>query len=519
MEHRILWVDDEIDLLEPHILFLETKGYKVSRATNGADAVDRVQNERFDLIFLDEQMPGMDGLETLSEIKSEVPAVPVVMVTKSEEEEIMEDAIGGQISDYLIKPVHPKQILLTCKRLLDQKRIRDQHVSQDYLRSFRQISMKLGGPMWPDDWVDLYLDLVRYDRELEGDEGLRQVLDDQFREANYEFGRYIEREYPVWIGQSGSAPTDERPVLSHEVLPTWVFPLLEEKKPIFFILVDCMRYDQWLEFEKLLYPLFNIEKDFHYGLLPTATPFSRNAIFSGLLPGEISQRYPKFWKDAEGDEHSRNRHEERLLQDLLRRRRIQCKMQYEKILKAEEGHTVAQQINKYLESDLSAIVVNFVDNLAHSRSDSAVLKEIAPDERAYRALTRTWFEHSWLYQAFQELAQHDCKVVVTTDHGVIRSLHPTKVIGDRETSTSLRYKYGRNLKCDTRHAIHIKDPMEYGLPGNSINTHYIIAKEDYYFVYPTNYNHYVNHYKDTMQHGGVSLEEMILPVLTMEPKG
>jgi DNA-binding response OmpR family regulator len=517
-EPRVLWVDDEIDLLRPHILFLETKGYDVTSVTNGADAVEKVKGDRFDMVFLDEQMPGMGGLETLAEIKRHAPELPVVMVTKSEEEHLMEEALGNQISDYLTKPVNPSQILLTCKRLLERTRLRGEKASQRYLQVFTQISQRLVEPLSHAEWVELYLDLVRYDLELEGDEGVRQVLEDQFREANRAFGRFIEDAYPDWIAHVDEAPDEHRPVLSHEVVPQYVLPTLKEEQPVLFFLIDCMRYDQWLQFEKLLYPLFDLQKTFYYSILPTATPYSRNAIFSGLLPREIQQRFPRVWSNAEDDEHSRNRNEEQFLQDLLKRRHLSTRMRYEKLITSQDGRDFAQNASDFLQSDLSAIVVNFVDILAHSRSDSDVLKEIAPDERAYRALTRTWFEHSWLYQTFQSLAGADCTIVVTTDHGAVRSLHATKVIGDRETSTALRYKYGRNLKCDERHAIFVKDPHTYGLPRDNISTNYILAKEDYYFVYPTNYHHYLNLYRDTMQHGGASLEEMILPVVTMRPK-
>ena len=517
VEQNILWVDDEIDILEPHILFLEAKGYKVTKVTNGHDALTSLEKSNFDVVFLDEQMPGMGGLETLELIKQDNPSLPVVMITKSEEEDIMEGALGGKIDDYLIKPVNPRQILMTCKKVLDRNKIVDAHASQNYLKSFSEIGAKLGQDMLPKDWVDLYLQLVRYDRGLQADEGIRQVFEDQRREANKEFGKYIERKFPEWIAATSSKPTVERPVLSHEVIPEYVFPRLGDK-PVFFILIDCMRYDQWLEFEEVLFPLFNIEKDFYYSLLPTATPYSRNAIFSGLLPSEISQKYPEIWKTAETDEHSRNKHEEKFLNDLIARKHLKAKAQYEKILRGHDGRGITKSITNYMSNDLTAIVVNFVDNLAHSRSDSAVLKEIAPDERAYRSLTRTWFEHSWLYDTFKELAKLDCHIVVTTDHGVVRSLHPTKVLGDKNTSTSLRFKFGRSLKCDDKHAIFVRDPHTYGLPGSSMNTNFILAKEDYYFVYPTNYNHYVNLYKDTMQHGGVSLEEMVLPVLNLSPK-
>ncbi len=516
---RILWADDEIDLLRPHILFLESKGYDVTRVANGSDAVERVRDERFDVVLLDEQMPGMGGLEALSEIKRIDPDVPVVMVTKSEEEHLMEEALGDKISDYLTKPVNPSQILLTCKRLLDRQRLRSERISQDYLQSFGQITATLSDNLSHQEWVDLYLKLVRFDTELEGDEAARQILEDQYAEANRVFGRFIEENYADWIASTDRPPDARRPVLSHEVIPRFVLPEMKHGRSVLFFLIDCMRYDQWMEFERLLYPLFTMEKSFHYSILPTATPYSRNAIFSGLLPREIQRHYPRIWSDSEEDEHSRNRNEEEFLADLLKRRRMDAKMRYEKLIGSADGRAFAQNIADFRQNDLNAVVVNFVDILAHSRSDSDVLKEIAPDERAYRALTRTWFEHSWLYQAFQDLARHDVSIVLTSDHGVVRSLRATKVIGDRETSTALRYKYGRNLKADERHAIFVRDPVSFGLPTGGINTNYIMAKEDYYFVYPTNYHHFQNLYRDTMQHGGASMQEMILPVITLRPRG
>ena len=516
---RILWADDEINLLKPHIMFLEGRGYQVTPVTNGADAVALIGERTFDVVFLDEQMPGMDGIETLGNIKKLNPEIPVVMITKSEAEDLMEDAIGSQISDYLIKPVNPNQILMTCKRLLKGRQIRNQKVSQDYLQSFNQITSTLMDRPSHETWVEVYQKLVQHDTTLEHDDGVRQILDDQFKEANKGFGRFVANSYEEWIRDSDTPADEYRPVLSHEVMPKWVFPELKKEKPVIFFLIDCMRYDQWLEFEHLLRPMFNIEKDFHYSILPTATPFSRNAIFSGMLPREIAKRYPDIWNNAEFDEHSKNRHEEKFLNDLLNRKHLRdVRVRYEKIMTAKEGRPLARNVNDLIQHDLTAMVINFVDILAHSRSDSAVLKEIAPDERAYRALTRTWFEHSWLFKMFQDLALTDATVIVTTDHGAIRSLHPTKVIGDRDTSTSLRFKYGRNLKCDERHAILIRDPDAYGLPSQRMNTDFIIARDDYYFVYPTNYNKFANHYRDTMQHGGASMEEMILPVLTLRPK-
>ncbi len=518
-EPRILWADDEVDLLRPHILFLETKGYDVTSVSNGADAVEKVRETRYDIVLLDEQMPGMGGLATLEEIRQTAPEVPVIMVTKSEEEDLMEEALGGQISDYLTKPVNPSQILLTIKRILERSRLRTERVSQDYLQSFNQITRALMNPLTHAEWVDVYRTLVRYDLELEGDEGARQILEDQFREANREFGRFIETHYVEWISRVDDEPDRERPMLSHEVVPRCVVPEMKNGKPVIFIVIDCMRYDQWLEFEKLLYDAFEMEKQFYYSILPTATPYSRNSIFSGLLPSDIARRYPQIWESGEDDEHSRNRNEEEFLLDLMKRRHLEPRVRYEKLVSTQDGREFAQQASDFSQYDLSAVVINFVDILAHSRSDSDVLKEITPDERAYRALTRTWFEHSWLYQAFLDFAKMDATIIVTSDHGAIRSLRSTKVIGDRETSTALRYKYGRNLKCDDKHALFVKDPETYGLPRSGINTNYIIAKEDYYFVYPTNFHRYQNLYRDTMQHGGASFEEMILPIVTLRPRG
>jgi len=515
---RILWVDDEIDLLRSHVLFLEDKGYEVETASNGADAVDLVQEIPVDTVLLDEQMPGMQGLDVLKKIKKVRPEVPVVLVTKSEAENLMERALGSQISDYLTKPVNPSQILLTCKRLLERTQLRQETLSQEYLQSFNEISQALRDPLSHADWTTLYRKLVRYDLELTGDEGARQIFQDQFEEVNREFGAFIERRYADWIAEADSPPDDERPPLSHEVVPEFVLPEVGDRPVVFFV-IDCLRYDQWRTFEELLQPHFAVETDFYYSLLPTATPYSRNAIFSGLLPADLVDRFPGAWETDEESEHSRNQHEEPFLHDLLDRTHPgDLNIRYDKLITGEEGQEFAEQAINLTQHDLSAVVVNFIDILAHSRSDSDVLQELAPDEEAYRALTRTWFEHSWLYESLRTLADTDCTVVLTTDHGAIRSLQSSKVIGDRETSTALRYKYGRNLKCNEEEAIFVRNPEDFGLPRYGMNTNYIFAKEDYYFVYPTNFHHYENLYRDTLQHGGASLPEMILPVATLTPR-
>lgn len=511
---NILWADDEIEQLQSHIIFLKKKGFDIEPVSNGEDAIEMIGQKKFDIVFLDEQMPGMGGLEALEKIKSQQPLLPVVMITKSEEESIMEDAIGAKISDYLIKPVNPNQILLTTKRILERSRLQNEKSAQSYLRDFGNISSRIHpGTSWA-DWIDIYKELTKWQIDLgAGDEALVQVLSDQFQAANKEFGQFIENEYLEWMHQN-----EEAPLLSQGIFDKYVFPHVKDGKKTMFFLIDCMRYDQWLVFEPYLADMFDISTEFYYSILPTATPYSRNAIFAGISPLEIAQQYPSLWQQGQ-DETSLNRHEEELLQKQLGRAGIDINFKYEKILNADEGRSVASKMKNFSQSHLAAFVFNFVDTLVHSRSDSDVIKELAPDESAFRSITEAWFQHSSLLQMFKELADEDVTVVVTTDHGSVRSMRDTKVYGDRDTATSLRYKYGRNLNAaDENAVIQIRDAKKYNLPEFGKATDYLIAREDYYFVYPTNYHKYQNRYKDTFQHGGASMEEMILPVATMTPK-
>ncbi|MCA9744266.1 response regulator [candidate division KSB1 bacterium] len=514
--HKILWVDDEIELLRPHILFLEEKGYAMTPVTNASDALELVAKEKFDLVLLDEQMPGMDGLTALQEIKERNPFLPVVMVTKSEEEAVMEEAIGWRIADYLTKPVNPSQILLICKKLLDSKQITSERFSRNYATEFANISRRLFEPLEWQDWVDIYTKLSELDIELDSHPGLglRQTLQDQRRECNAEFAKFIEQSYPRWLDRGNG------PLLSVDVVKEFVKPLLGEGKKTVFLIIDNLRLDQWMMIEPLLHDSFNIEKHTYCSILPTATPYSRNAIFAGLFPSEIEKTFPELWQSGDDNESSLNRYEKELLEHQLEREKVLLKpsLKYVKILDANEARNTEKQIGALAELPLLALVVNFVDILAHSRSDSEILREMTPDEAAYRSLTKSWFEHSFVFRILKELAQRGNTIVLTSDHGSIRGMRGAKVIGDRETSTNLRYKYGRNLKCDKKNAIFVKDPETYRLPRRNINTNYLIAKEDYYFVYPTNYNYYLNYYRDSLQHGGVSMEEMILPLIVMEPK-
>lgn len=521
MAKKILWVDDEIELLRSHIIFLNEKGYDVDTVTNGEDAISEIKNKNFDLIFLDEMMPGLGGLETLSQIKDINPNVPVIMVTKSEEESLMHDAIGSKISDYLIKPVLPSQILLVCKKFLESKKISSEYVQKDYLNDFNEISRLVNlGPTY-DEWIEIYLKLVNWDFELDAHPGidLRQMLYEQKKECNQEFSKFVEKNYKNWIDNYGN---EDVPLLSVDIIENFVIPELRNfDGPLFFFVLDCLRLDQWIVIEKHLTDLFKIKRDYYYSILPTATTYSRNALFSGLFPSEIEKFYPDIWNSMSDDENSMNKYEKDLLQLLLNRKKVNLKtdLKYMKIIDPDVGRAFEQNVISHRKTHFMAVVVNFLDMIAHGRSDSEILKEIAPDESAYRSLTNTWFQHSSLFNTFRAIATiPNAKIILTTDHGSIRAQRGAKVLGDKEASSNLRFKYGRNLKVDDKHAIFIKNPNEYKLPKRGVAANYIIAKEDYYFVYPTDYHKYLSYYKDSFQHGGISMEEMILPIVILEKK-
>ena len=517
VKKRILWVDDEIEFLQPHILFLKERDYEVSTATNADDAVTAVREQNIDLVLLDEMMPGKDGLTALGEIKRYKPGVPVIMITKNEEESLMEDAIGSKVDDYLTKPVNPSQILMACKKFLQSRDISQKRMTESSSKRISEIALRLMEPMDYEDWIEMYLKLTNWDLELDGvpEQQMRDVIYDQRKECNVEFGKYIDKNYMDWIhGKS------EKPKLSVDIVRDFIFPEVNRGHKIVFIVIDCLRLDQWLTLEPFFYDYFNISKEYYYSILPTATPFARNAIFSGLYPLDIERRYPELWAQGEDDDYSRNRYEDKLLYDQLRvlGSKLKTEPKYVKILNADEARSVEKNLMSYLDAPMLSIVVNFVDILAHSRSDLPILKEIAPDEPSYRSLTRSWFEHSAVYNIFKILANQGYKIILTSDHGSIRCLRGTKVIGDREASTNLRYKFGRNLKIEPKNALFVKNPKDFKLPQRNFNINYIIAKEDYYFVYPTNYHKYLAYYRDSFQHGGISMEEMILPVVHLQPK-
>lgn len=512
---NILWADDEIDLLKPHILFLKEKGYEVKTAKSGDEAVGMIKAEPFDIVFLDEQMPGLSGIETLSQIKSTNSDLPVVMITKSEEEAIMEDAIGSKISDYLIKPVNPNQILLSLKKILENKRLVSEKTSSNYMQEFRQIGMWLSDHLDADAWKEIYKKLVYWELELERseDESMSEMLSMQKTEANNAFGKFIEANYINWLHGKNNPP-----LLSHTVLKNKLAPLLDRRETIFLVVIDNLRYDQWKMIQPRISELFSMqEESLYYSILPTVTQFARNALFAGLMPSEIGKLHPELWRDEE-DEGSKNQFEAEFMTRQLRRWGKEVKHSYHKILNHNEGKKLADSISNLMQNKLNVIVYNFVDMLSHARTEMEVIRELADDESAYRSLTLSWFEHSPLHDIIKQIASKKGMLIITTDHGSIRVTEPSKVVGDRNTTTNLRYKQGKSLSYEKRDVLEVKNPDEAFLPRINVSTTYVFAKQDKFFAYPNNYNHYVQYYRNTIQHGGISLEEMIIPFVTFIPK-
>jgi len=512
----ILWADDEIDLLKPHILFLNEKGYKVSTVTNGNDAVDAFRNNHFDLVFLDENMPGLTGLETLSQIKNINNDVPIVLITKNEEEYLMEDAIGSRIDDYLIKPVNPKQIQLTIKKLTENKRLVTEKTTMAYQQDFRSLGMVLNDNLSYQEWVDVYKKLIYWELELQQleDAGMHEILTMQKAEANVQFCKFVERNYLNWMKDPESGP-----VVSPQLFKKKVFPNLDGKGPLFFILIDNLRYDQFRIINSLITEYFRLEEeDAYYSILPTATQYARNSIFSGLMPLDMEKRYPDMWQNDE-DEGGKNLFEGQFITDQLKRvLRKDIKHSYHKILNIDEGRALNDSVNNLMANELNVVVYNFVDMLSHARTDMQMIRELASDDAAYRSLTLSWFEHSPLFDLLKFLAQKQVRVIITTDHGTIRVKTPSKIVGDRNTNTNLRYKQGKNLNFNPKEVFHIRNPHDAMLPKLHVSSSFVFAKEDKYFVYPNNYNHFVNFYNETFQHGGISLEEMLIPIAVYGPK-
>jgi DNA-binding response OmpR family regulator len=516
----LLWADDEMELLRAHLLFLEKKGYEVVTVTNGNDAIEECKKRTFDLVLLDEMMPGLSGLETLQRIKEITPQVPIVMVTKSEEEDIMNQAIGQQIADYLIKPVNPNQILLSLKKNIHRKEIVTETVQTNYQQQFQQLSMQIMDCRTWQEWTDIYKRLVRWELELSAtDSQMTEMLNMQKEEANRGFSKYIKQNYMDWMSRfdGKGAKDDSMPILSSEVFKTKVFPLLNEGEKVFLIVLDNFRYDQWKMLEKEIGDQFEIDEDLYCSILPTATQYARNAIFSGLMPEQIEKMFPELWVD-EDEEEGKNLNEEPLIRTQLERYRRKNTFSYHKINTSIEADKLMSQLNELQKNDLNVVVFNFIDMLSHARTESKMVRELANSESAYRSITLSWFRHSVIADLFRLLSQSDYRVLITTDHGSIRTTNPVKIVGDRNTNTNLRYKLGKNLSYDSKELFVIKDPHKAHLPAPNLSTSYVVATGDDFFAYPNNYNYYVSYYRNTFQHGGISMEEMIIPLINLKSR-
>lgn len=513
MQVKILWADDEIDLLKPHILFLESKGYEVESVNNGASAVEKCSEEIFDIIFLDENMPGISGLEALTRIKKIRPQIPVVMITKSEEEYIMEEAIGSNIADYLIKPVNPNQILLSIKKNLDKSKLVSQKTNSDYQQEFRELGMKLNSRLDTEEWLETYEQLVYWELELESveDSGMSEILSMQKKEANKQFCRYIEENYLNWLNG-----VEDSPQMIHTLFKDRISSQLDQKP--FVLVIDNLRYDQWKVLRPIISKYFTIDnEEIIFSILPTTTQYARNAFFAGLMPSEIQKKYPKLWI-GEDEEGGKNNYERELLEQNLKRLGKNVKWTYNKITNLNGGKKLVDNFNQLLDNELNMIVYNFVDMLSHARTEMEVIRELADDEAAYRSLTISWFEHSPLHDILKKISEAGRRLIITTDHGTVRVNNPVKIIGQKSTNTNLRYKVGKNLTYNEKEVFEVKEPSEAYLPRSSFSSNFVFTLEDHFFVYPNNYNYYVNYYANTFQHGGVSLEEVLIPYVELNAK-
>jgi len=512
---NILWVDDEIEFLKPHILFLENKNYVVTTCKSGTEAINQINESDFDIVFLDENMPGLSGLETLSALKEINSTLPVVMITKSEEEYIMEDAIGNKIADYLIKPVNPHQILLSLKKNLDHNRLVSEKISSNYLQEFRKISMELNEINSFKEWEQLYKKLVFWELELENsnDPTMSEILEAQKSEANQQFGKFIERSYPGWFEDY------QAPVMSHTLFKEKIAGTLNTNQPTLLVVIDNLRYDQWKALEPSINTYYKVQEDsLYFSILPTATQYARNAIFSGLMPSEMEKLFPQYWRN-DNDEGGKNLYEAQFLEAQLKRLGLSnLKHEYFKITNLKAGQKLAESFKSKASNDLTVVVYNFVDMLSHAKTEMEVLKELAANDKGYRSLTKSWFDNSPLLEIIKQAKELNFKLIITTDHGTINVKNPSKVVGNKDTSLNLRYKTGRGLSYEHKDVLAVKDPKSIYLPSLAMNSSFIFAKDNLFFAYPNNYNHYVSYFRNTYQHGGISLEEVIIPFAILNPR-
>ena len=511
---HLLWVDDEIEMLRAHIIFLEKKGYDVTTVNNGNDAIEECRKRNFDLVLLDEMMPGITGLETLQQIKDISPSTPIVMVTKSEEENIMDQAIGQKIADYLIKPVNPSQILLALKKNIHKKQIVTEVTQTGYRKEFQDIAMRIMDCNTLDDWKDIYRRLVRWELELSSaDSDMTEMLQMQKEEANNSFAKFVRKNYLSWVAPG----TTQRPLMSPDIFKKCVFPAVNNGEKVFLIVIDNFRYDQWRTLAQDIGEMFDVDEDMYMSILPTATQYARNAIFSGLMPEQIERMFPDLWVD-EDEEEGKNINEEPLVRTQIERYRRHDTFSYHKINDSAGAERLIERLGELKKNEINVVVVNFIDMLSHARTESKMVRELANNESAYRSITLSWFRHSVVGELIKALAQTDCTVILTTDHGSIRASKPIKIIGDRNTNTNLRYKLGKNLNCQSKDVFVVKNPHEAQLPAPNLSTSYVFATGNSFLAYPNNYNYYVSYYKDTFQHGGISMEEMLIPLVTLKKR-
>ena len=511
---HLLWVDDEIEMLRAHIIFLEKKGYDVTTVNNGNDAIEECRKRNFDLVLLDEMMPGITGLETLQQIKDISPSTPIVMVTKSEEENIMDQAIGQKIADYLIKPVNPSQILLALKKNIHKKQIVTEVTQTGYRKEFQDIAMRIMDCNTWNDWKDIYRRLVRWELELSSaDSDMTEMLQMQKEEANNSFAKFVRKNYLSWVAPG----TTQRPLMSPDIFKKCVFPAVNNGERVFLVVIDNFRYDQWRTLAQDIGEMFDVNEDMYMSILPTATQYARNAIFSGLMPEQIERMFPDLWVD-EDEEEGKNINEEPLVRTQIERYRRHDTFSYHKINDSAAAERLVERLGELKKNDINVVVLNFIDMLSHARTESKMVRELANNESAYRSITLSWFRHSVVGELLKALAQTDCTVIITTDHGSIRASKPIKIIGDRNTNTNLRYKLGKNLNCQSKEVFVVKNPHDAQLPAPNLSTSYVFATGNSFLAYPNNYNYYVSYYKDTFQHGGISMEEMLIPLVTLKKR-